>query len=107
MVETARFTYYAWVVSIEAREKRRRADEALAHEITVIHLASKGTYGAPRVNAELRRLGRPVNRNRLGGMMRECGIAGHTRRKGRRTLTKQDPKAAPAPDLTGRHFHAE
>ncbi|MFE4802049.1 DDE-type integrase/transposase/recombinase [Streptomyces sp. NPDC056708] len=39
--------------------------------------------------------------------MREHGIAGHTRRTGRRSLTKQDPGAAPAPDLIGRDFHAD
>ncbi|MGR8010942.1 hypothetical protein [Streptomyces hypolithicus] len=45
-MKTARSTYYAWAAGIEARQARRRADEALAHEITVVHIASKGTYGA-------------------------------------------------------------
>ncbi|MEV0490027.1 IS3 family transposase, partial [Streptomyces atratus] len=40
-------------------------------------------------------------------IMREHRIAGHTRRTGRRSLTKQDTKAAPAPDLVGRDFHAD
>lgn len=102
VMKTARSSFYAWAAGIEARERRRWADE-----ITVIHLASKGTYGVPRVNAELRRLGRPVNRKRLARVLREHGIAGHTRRTGRRSLTRQDPKAAPAPDLIGRHFHAD
>ncbi|WP_435845214.1 IS3 family transposase [Streptomyces lavendulae] len=39
-MKTARSTYYAWVAGTEAREARRQADEALAHEITVIHIAS-------------------------------------------------------------------
>ncbi|WP_420716599.1 IS3 family transposase [Streptomyces sp. H27-H1] len=107
VMKTARSTYYAWVAGIEAREARRRADEALAHEITVIHLASKGTYGVPRVTADLRRHGHRVNRKRVERVMREHGIAGHSRRTGRRSLTKQDTKAAPAPDLIGRDFHAE
>ncbi|MET7844030.1 IS3 family transposase [Streptomyces sp. NPDC005356] len=107
VMKTARSTFYAWVAGIEAREKRRRADEALAHEVTVIHLASKGTYGVPRVAAELRRTGRPVNRKRVARIMREHGIVGHTRRTGRRSLTQQDTKAAPAPDLIDRHFHAD
>ncbi|MCY0931867.1 IS3 family transposase [Streptomyces sp. H27-H1] len=107
VMKTARSTYYGWVAGIEAREARRRADEALAHEITVIHLASKGTYGVPRVTADLRRHGHRVNRKRVERAMREHGIAGHSRRTGRRSLTKQDTKAAPAPDLIGRDFHAE
>ncbi|THA55672.1 IS3 family transposase [Streptomyces sp. A0958] len=106
-MKTARSTYYAWAAGLEARKARRRADEELAQEITVIHIASKGTYGVPRVNAELRRLGRPVNRKRLARVMREHGIAGHSRRTGRRSLTKQDASAVPAPDLIGRHFHAD
>ena len=38
--------------------------------------------------------------------MREHGIAGHSRRTGRRSLTKADSKAAPSPDLIGRDFTA-
>ncbi|WP_392749257.1 IS3 family transposase [Streptomyces sp. LN590] len=107
VMKTARSTYYAWVAGAEAREARRRADEELAHEITVVHIASRGTYGVPRVTAELRRQGRPVNRKRVERVMREHGIAGHTRRTGRHSLTKQDTMAAPAPDLVGRDFHAD
>nr|WTB34735.1 IS3 family transposase [Streptomyces sp. NBC_00830] len=83
---------------------RARAEEALVHEITVIHLASKGAYGVPRVHAELRGLGRAVNRKRVKRIMRERGIAGVTRR--RRSLTHPDRQARPAPDLIGRDFTA-
>ncbi|WP_392749249.1 IS3 family transposase [Streptomyces sp. LN590] len=107
VMKTARSTYYAWVAGAEAREARRRADEELAHEITVVHIASRGTYGVPRVTAELRRQGRPVNRKRVERVMREHGIAGYTRRTGRHSLTKQDTMAAPAPDLVGRDFRAD
>ncbi|MFF4582589.1 IS3 family transposase [Streptomyces sp. NPDC001373] len=90
----------------EAREARRQADEALAHEITVIHFASRRNYGVPRVTAELRRQGRPVNHKRVARVMREHGIAGNSRRTGRRSLTKADTRAAPSPDLIGRDFTA-
>ncbi|MER5538827.1 IS3 family transposase [Streptomyces mirabilis] len=76
VMKTARSTYYAWVAGAEAREARRGADEALAHAITVIHIASRRNYGVPRVTAELRRRGRPVNRKRVARVMREHGIAG-------------------------------
>ncbi|MFD7495918.1 hypothetical protein ACFV8T_26540 [Streptomyces sp. NPDC059832] len=52
-MRTARSTYYAWAAGREVRETRQRADETLAHEITVIHLASRRNYGVPRVIAEL------------------------------------------------------
>ncbi|WP_405683505.1 IS3 family transposase [Streptomyces sp. NBC_01387] len=76
VMKAARSGYYAWVAGIEAREERRRADEALAHEITFIHVASKRTYGVPRVTAELRRHGQLVNRKRVERVMREQGIVG-------------------------------
>ncbi|GAA3598157.1 hypothetical protein GCM10022295_93060 [Streptomyces osmaniensis] len=46
---------YAWMAGRQAREVRRQADRALAHEITVIHLALRKSYGVPRVTAALRR----------------------------------------------------
>ncbi|UUN25602.1 IS3 family transposase [Streptomyces sp. FIT100] len=105
-MRTGRSTYYAWVAGVEAREARRPADEALAHEITVIHIASRGNYGVPRVAAELRRLGKLVNRKRVERVMRERGIAGNSRRTGRRSLTKADATSAASPDLLGRDFTA-
>ncbi|WP_329460743.1 IS3 family transposase [Streptomyces sp. NBC_01497] len=106
VMKTARSTYYAWVAGAEAREARRRADGVLAHEITVIHIASRRNYGVPRVTAQLRRQGRVVSRKRVERVMRENGIAGNSRRTGRRSLTKADTKAAPSPDLVGRDFTA-
>lgn len=102
----ARSSCYAWEAGEQAREVREREDLALVHEITVIHVASKKTYGVPRVHAELRRRGRLVNRKRVERLMREHRIAGHSRRTGRRSLTRADRKAAPAPDLIGRDFTA-
>jgi transposase-like protein len=42
VTKSARSTCYAWVSGTEAREARRRADEELAQEITVVHIASRG-----------------------------------------------------------------
>ncbi|MCQ8193911.1 IS3 family transposase [Streptomyces rugosispiralis] len=100
-----RSSFYAWLEAEEVRQARTRADDALAHEITVIHLASKGAYGVPRVHAELRRLGRTINRKRVERVMRERGIAGVTRRR-RRSLARPAKQARPAPDLLGRDFTA-
>ncbi|WP_371129967.1 IS3 family transposase [Streptomyces sp. 2231.1] len=52
-----------------ARRARQAADDGLAHEITVLHLASRKTYGVLRIHAELRRLGRRVN---LNGVRSNC-----------------------------------
>ncbi|MGW9453330.1 IS3 family transposase [Streptomyces sp. NPDC055632] len=106
LLKVARSSFYAWLAAAKSRASRLAADEALVHEIAVIHVASRQTYGVPRIHAELRRLGRCVNRKRIARLMREHGIQGAHRRK-RRSLTRPDRKAKPAPDIIGRDFHAE
>ncbi|WP_138899509.1 IS3 family transposase [Streptomyces chryseus] len=105
-MKVARSSSYAWRDGEAARRARQLADDALAHEITVLHIASRKTYGVPRIHAELLRLGRRVNRKRIARVMREHDIRGVTRRK-RRSLTRADKQARPAPDLIGRDFHAD
>ncbi|MFE6205974.1 IS3 family transposase, partial [Streptomyces sp. NPDC057889] len=106
LLKVARSSFYAWLAAARTRSVRKAADEALVHEITVIHVGSRQTYGVPRIHAALRRLGRRVNRKRVARLMREHGIQGAHRRR-RRSLTRPDKKAKPAPDLIGRDFHAE
>ncbi|MEW2119602.1 IS3 family transposase [Streptomyces sp. NPDC005474] len=106
VLHVARSSSYAWREGEAARRARQAADDALAHEITVLHLASRRTYGVPRIHAELRRHGRRVNRKRVARLMRERDIRGVTRRK-HRSPTRPDKKTKPAPDLIGRDFHAE
>lgn len=103
-MKAVRSGYYAWVAGIEAREERRRADEALAHEITVIHVASKRTYGVPRVTAELRRHGQLVNHKRVERVMHERGIVGHTRRTGRRSLPSRTTRPPRPPTWSAATF---
>jgi putative transposase len=100
-----RSTYYAWPAARPAAAERQCAEDALTEEIREIHASSRGAYGAPRVHAALRRKGHAMNRKKVERIMRERDIRGVTRR-GRRHLTKQDTKAAPAPDLVGRDFTA-
>ncbi|WP_078606364.1 IS3 family transposase [Streptomyces violaceorubidus] len=59
------------------------ADQAPVHEVTVIPVGSRQTYGVPRVHAGLRRLERRVHRKRVARLMREHGIQGVTRRRHR------------------------
>lgn len=105
LLKVARSSFYAWRSGERARQVRQAADDAPAHEITVLHLTSKSTYGVPRIHAELRRLGHRVNHKRVERVMRERGITGVTRRK-RRGLTRPAKKAVPAPDLLARDFTA-
>ena len=78
-------------------------DAALARRICEIHAASYGTYGAPRIHAELRDAGICVGRKRVARLMRRAGLAGVSRRKRIKT-TVRDRRARPAPDLVERNF---
>ena len=51
-----------------------------------IHEDSRGTYGMPRVYAELIAGGCRVGRKRVARLMRESGLAGVSRRRGTRTI---------------------
>ena len=71
-----------------------------------IHERSRGTYGAPRIQAELADQGFPVSRKRVARLMRESGLTGISRRK-RPTTTRRAASVRPAPDLVDRQFVAE
>src|SRR5690349_21782858 len=85
---------------------RSVADAALTSTIRAVHAGSRGTYGAPRVHAELVDAhGVRCGRNRVARLMRRAGLAGVCRRRAART-TRRDEAAAPAPDLVQRAFAA-
>jgi putative transposase len=85
---------------------RAHANAQLTQHIVQIHQASRGTYGAPRIHAELAAQGTRCGRKRVARLMRLVGIAGcHRRRRCIRT-TRRDPAAIPAPDLVQRAFAA-
>ena len=85
---------------------RAQADADLTARVQAIHTRSRGTYGAPRVHAELAEAGVAVSRKRVARVMRAAGMAGVSRRRGPRT-THRDSPARPAPDLVERRFEAE
>jgi putative transposase len=95
--------YYAW--RKRPLSPRARADVELSAEIQAIHRESRGTYGAPRVQAELAAGGVHVGRKRVARLMRTAGLQGVSRRKQVRT-TVRDETARPAPDLVDRQFTA-
>jgi putative transposase len=96
--------YYAW--RSRPPSARAVADAGLLRQVRTIHAVSRGTYGAPRVHAELRAEGRPVGKKRVARLMRMAGIIGISRRRGIVT-TRRDHDARPAPDLVGRNFTAD
>src|SRR6266446_3950800 len=96
--------YYAWRSRLPSA--RAIADDALLRRLRTIHAVSRGTYGAPRVHAELRAEGRAVGKKRIARLMRAAGIVGVSRRRSVIT-TRRDRDARPAPDLVDRNFTAD
>jgi hypothetical protein len=100
LLEVSRSAFYA---RRNSASKRSVADATLTAEIRRIHAVSGGTYGSPRVHAELADTGREVGRRRVTRLMREAGIEGRHKRRWRKT-TIPDPAAERARDLIGRDF---
>jgi transposase InsO family protein len=97
--------YYAW--RKRQPSERTQADQTLSQRIQEIHEKSKGTYGVPRIHAELADVDKlHVGRERVARLMRAEGLQGVSRRKAPHT-TRRQPGAHPAPDLVQRHFSAE
>ena len=60
--------YYAW--RQRPPSARAQADADLTARVRAIHTDSRGTYGAPRVHAELAEAGVAVGRKRVARVMR-------------------------------------
>jgi len=101
-VGVSRSGFHAW--RVRQPSARARADEQLTERIRQVHQRSRGTYGSPRVHAELRAGGQRCGRGRVARLMRATGLRGlHGQRRRVRT-TLPDRQAAPAPDRVGRAF---
>jgi len=106
VLNVTRQGFWAW--KRRPVSQRRQEDERLKLRILQVWNESDRIYGAPRLHAELRLGdGIPVSRKRIARLMREQGIQGVSRRRGRVRTTVADPKAPPAPDLVKRDFSAE
>jgi transposase InsO family protein len=73
--------YYDWVNRATRPGPRAQENALLVIQITQLHLASRKTYGSPRIQQALSKTGRPHGRNRIARLMRQQGLWG--RAKGR------------------------
>lgn len=102
VLEISRSGYYDWLS--RPPSEWDWSDAHLLNEIRDVHAASRATYGAPRVHAELK-LGRGhrIGKKRVARLMRTAGIQGVChRRKGRHR-----PAPAVHEDLVKRKFVAD
>jgi putative transposase len=95
--------YYAWAKRTPSR--RAQADAVVLTHIRAAHAASHGTYGAPRIHAELKANGLCVGRKRIARLMAAAGLAGVSRRRFVTTTVRGGGRQAP--DLVERKFAAD
>jgi transposase InsO family protein len=102
VLEVSRAAYYQWAAGVPSR--RRQEDCELSQLIKEAHQESRETYGAPRVQAELRRQGRSCGRKRVARLMREQGLVGRCPRRWKQTTVPDPTVEILEEDLIGRRF---
>jgi len=79
VLDVSRSGYYSWVRHNGGL--RQRENERLLIKIREAYVRGRGTYGSPRVTAELRANGIPCGRNRVARLMKSNGIKAKTKRR--------------------------
>lgn len=103
-LDVSRAGYYAWIG--RGPSSRAKANAVLADAINDIHAASRGTYGSPRVHAELVALGHEVDVKRVARLMAGQGLRG--RRKPRFCKTTDSNHDLPvAANVLDRNFEVD
>jgi len=94
--------YYAWRVRPESQ--RSRDDRHLTQIIRCVHAESDGTYGSPRIHAELKEGGIPCGEAKVARLMHKAGLKGCPKRRFRVTTRSG---LARAENLLDQNFSAE
>ncbi len=95
--------YYAWKQRPESAQSQN--NRRLVTEIRMIHAKSRGTYGSPRIRAELLDDGHSCGRHRVARLMRNVGIQGIPKRRFRRTTSSNHDRPV-APNRLKQDFTA-
>jgi transposase InsO family protein len=102
LLEVSRAAFYEWARHVPSA--RQRADEHLLIKIKSVHKDSNGTYGSPRVHAQLRHDGEFCGHNRIARLMQTNGIVGRAPRRFKKTTIPDPDAAAGVVDLVTRAF---
>jgi putative transposase len=100
----ARSGYYAWLKA--EMTPREMANQQLTKEIQAIHRESRGTYGCPRIHAELRARGQICTRKRVARLMRLDDLRGLCKGHKRLSTTDSRHRDPIAPNRLQQDFHA-
>jgi len=79
LLHVSRSGYYAW--RDRAPSKRRLRHQTLARQVRSAHSESRGTYGSPRVAAELKARSVKICVNTVARLMREEGLQARKKRR--------------------------
>ena len=104
VLEVSRSGYYSWAK--HSRGVRQKENERLLVHIREAYVRGRGTYGSPRVTAELRSNGIPCGKNRVAHLMKSHGIKAKTKRRFKAT-TKSRHDFLVADNLLNRRFSAD
>jgi putative transposase len=101
LLGVSRSGFHAWLR--RPLSARAVSDQLLLERVRQLHLASRRTYGSPRIYRDLRADGVAVGRKRVERLMRQDGLSGTVkRRRGRTTIGL--PGVRVADDLVKRDF---
>ena len=96
--------FYKWRHGDPSPRHARR--EQLTVAIRRLFAAHRGTYGSPRITADLRAEGWQVSENTVAKVMAKLGLAARRPRR-RKSTTRQGRGRWRAPDLVKREFGAQ
>jgi len=104
VLQVSRSGYYAWTIRPVSRRDQRR--EALLEQIRQVHQESWGTYGSPRVHADLADRQIQVCVNTVAKLMKQAQIRSVMHRKFVVRTTDSNHDLAVAPNLLAREFQS-
>lgn len=101
----ARSAYHDWVKAVPS--SRAKEDATLLVHIKAIHRRSRGTYGSPRVHAELRAQGFKVGRKKVAALMHAHGLEGIPKKRFKGSTTDSAHEDPVAPNRLERNFKVD
>lgn len=105
LLRVSRSGFYAWRRRRRSESSARTAQRAeLDVKVRKVHVESHGTYGAPRIHAELARNGTGVDRKTVASSMRRQGLEGISPRRFRPVGPVGEARVHSIPDLVARKW---
>jgi transposase InsO family protein len=105
VLHVSRSAYNHWQSHLSHLSARGRQRQRLVEKIRALHAQSNGTYGSPRIAAQLRCEGTPVDEKTVARMMYQNDIRAKTKKRFKVTTNSTKTKNA-APNVVQQDFSA-